>query len=240
MISKGCFITGTDTDVGKTRISAGLLHWLAERGLRSAGLKPVAAGASLIDGAWINDDVQALRLAGSLPLTAAEVGPLQLRTACAPHIAAQIEGRCIDRVLLLRAARDLATRADVLVVEGVGGFCVPLGDDWDSADLARDLALPVLLVVGLRLGCLNHALLTAEAVRARGLPLIGWIANMPVSAAMPHAPQNLASLEHELMRRHAAPCLGVVPWLPQPSPAAVAAHFDAAALQAALALAPQS
>ena len=226
----GCFVTGTDTEVGKTRVSAALLHWLAQSGRRSAGLKPVAAGISVIDGRRVNEDVRALRDASSLALTDTEVGPLQFGTACAPHIAAALEGRTIERTTLLHAARALGARSDALVIEGVGGFCVPLGADWDTADLAVDLGLPVVLVVGLRLGCINHALLTAEAVRARGLRLAGWVGNRVVRD-MPWADENVAALRDRLWRQHHAPCLGVVPWLAEPGPAAVAAHLDPAALR---------
>jgi len=221
------FITGTDTEVGKTRVSAALLHWCAQQGWRSAGFKPVAAG---LDAAGVNEDVQMLRQASSLPMGDAEVGPLQFRAACAPHIAAALEARSIDMQALLHQARALATRADVLVAEGVGGFCVPLGPELDTADLAQALGFPVLLVVGMRLGCISHALLTAEAIRARGLPLAGWVANT-VDPHMAHLPANIDSLRHALQSRHQAPCLGVVPHLLDAHPAAVAAHLDAAALQ---------
>lgn len=226
---RGCFVTGTDTEVGKTRISAGLLHWCAQQGWPSAGFKPVAAGTTLIDGQNVNEDVRALREASSIDLSDAEVGPFQFEAACAPHIAAALQGRTIERAAITRAAHALARRADVLVVEGVGGFCVPLGDDWDSADLACDLRLPVILVVGLRLGCINHALLTAQAVRARGLRLAGWICNA-VDAHMPWIDENIACLRERLWRQHQAPCLGLVPRLDRPTPAFVAAHLDAAAL----------
>jgi dethiobiotin synthetase len=226
---RSCFVTGTDTALGKTEVSAALLHWCASQGLRSAGFKPVAAGTELLDGQWVNEDVRALRQAGSVRLSDTEVGPLQFAAACAPEIAAAMEGRCIEPATLVSAARHLAGRADALVVEGVGGFCVPLSPGWDTADLALELSLPVILVVGLRLGCLSHALLTAEAICTRGLLLAGWVANT-VDPAMAQRESNLASLRHELMRRHRAPCLGVVPWLDAPTPAAVAAHLDAAAL----------
>ena len=232
----GCFITGTDTEVGKTRISAGLLHWLGTQGLRSAGYKPVAAGTETIDGEPVNEDVRALRDASSVALRDAEVSPFCFDTPCAPHIAAELEGRAIDRAALLQGAHALAARVDRLVVEGVGGFCVPLGPDFDTADLAQDLALPVVLVVGLRLGCISHALLSAEAVRARGLRLAGWVANT-VDAAMLQRDENLATLRHELGRRHQAPCLGVVPRLASPAPAAVAAQLDGPALRALFGLA---
>lgn len=232
---RGCFVTGTDTGVGKTQASAALLHALAAQGWRVAGLKPVAAGAEACEDGIVNDDVQALRRASNVAVTDAEVGPCQLRTACAPHLAARIEGVAIPRAALLAAARTLAQRAELLVVEGVGGFRVPLGDDWDSADLAADLGLPVVLVVGLRLGCLSHALLTAEAVRARGLRLAGWIAN-PIDPDMPLAANNLASLTERLLAGFGAPLLGVLPWLPEPAPDRMSEHLHPGILARALAL----
>ncbi|UUZ62727.1 dethiobiotin synthase [Polaromonas sp. P1-6] len=122
---RGCFITDTDTEVGKTRVSAALLYWCAQQGWRSAGFKPVAAGTSVIDGQRVDEDVRALRDASSLALTDAEVGPLQFEAACAPHIAATLEGQAIDRAAILRSAHVLAARADALVVEGVGGLRPP-------------------------------------------------------------------------------------------------------------------
>lgn len=229
---RGCFVTGTDTDVGKTVVSAALLRWFAQQGLRSAGFKPVAAGTSARDGLVINDDVRALRRASSVVLRYAEVGPCQLTDACAPHLAAAHEGRHIDRHALLRAAQALAGRADMLVVEGAGGFCVPLGPDWDSADLAWDFGLPVVLVVGLRLGCLNHALLSAQAIVARGLRLAGWVGSS-VDADMRWRDENVATLQHELARRHALPCLGVLPPLKNTDAAAAATHLDGPALRRA-------
>jgi dethiobiotin synthetase len=226
MNAKGFFVTGTDTEVGKTRVSAALLRALGADGSRTAGCKPVSAGITRIDGSFVNEDVRALRDASSLPLSDAQVGPCQLADACAPHIAAELEGRFIERSALLRAVHDLGQRADWLVVEGVGGFRVPLGRSWDSADLACDLGLPVILVVGLRLGCINHALLTAQAIDHAGLRLAGWIANR-IDAAMPHARANAEALRARL----SAPCLGVVPWLAQLRPSALAACLDARALR---------
>jgi dethiobiotin synthetase len=244
----GYFITGTDTEIGKTAVTAGLTWLAASQGLRAAAIKPLAAGQEFVDGRWLNEDVQRLREASNMNLSDAEVGPLQLRTPCAPHIAARLEGVAIEREPLLAAVRGVAARAEIAFVEGVGGFRVPLilpppgrpkeaeppsgggarlrdpgGEQdrgWDTADLAVDLALPVILVVGLRLGCINHALLTAEAVRARGLVLAGWVANT-VDPDMPHVADNLAALAQGL----AAPCRGHVPRLPNPTPAAVAAHL---------------
>ena len=218
---KGFFITGTDTEIGKTAVTAGLAHAFAQAGRRVAALKPISAGQDFIDGHWLNDDVERLRAAGNLGLTSAEVGALQLRTACAPHIAARIENEAIAREPVLHALRAVAFRADIALVEGVGGFRVPLNDTWDTADLAVDLGLPVVLVVGLRLGCINHALLTAEAVRARGLTLAAWVANT-VDERLPHVADNLHALQAGLQ----APCLGHVPRLAHADHATMARHLS--------------
>lgn len=217
---KGFFITGTDTEIGKTAVTAGLAHAFAQAGRRVAALKPISAGLDFVDGHWLNDDVERLRAAGNMGLTSAEVGALQLRTACAPHIAARVENEAIAREPLLHALRWVGGRADVVLVEGVGGFRVPLNDEWDTADLATDLGLPVVLVVGLRLGCINHALLTAEAVRARGLTLAAWVANT-VDAHQPHVTDNLQALQAGLQ----APCLGHVPRLAHADHTTVARHL---------------
>lgn len=223
---RGIFVTGTDTEVGKTRVSAGLLHAVGQLGLNTAGLKPVAAGLTETATGRCNEDVALLRSSSSIALELDEVGPCQLEAACAPHIAAAAEGRQIHFDDLLDAARHLAQRADWLVVEGVGGFRVPFDDVHDSADLAVALGLPVVMVVGLRLGCLNHALLTAEAIRARGLALCGWVGNT-VDPDMAFREQNIETLRQWL---RPAPCLGIVPWLDRPEPATVAASLDLDAL----------
>lgn len=230
---KGLFVTGTDTEIGKTHVAAGVIHLLGSDGGLSAGLKPVAAGLTTIAGVRCNEDVYALRKAGSLALTDAEVGPCQFETACAPHIAAALEHRAIPRAALLSHAKAISERCDWLVVEGVGGWRVPLGDDWDAADLAVDLGLPVLLTIGLRLGCLSHAFLTVESVRARGLQLLGWVGNR-IDPAMLHPEENIATLRHWLDDRLDVPCLGIVPRLDPPDAPAVAAHLDGPALRRAL------
>ena len=224
----GIFVTGTDTEIGKTSIAAAIVSLLCKGGQRVAGLKPVAAGMSLIDGEHINDDVHALRAASTLGLSADEIAPYQFETACAPHVAAALEARCIERTRVLDVIHTAAKRSDRLVVEGVGGFRVPLdpAGGWDSADLACDLGLPVLLVVGLRLGCINHALLTAEAISNRGLRLCGWVANT-VDPAMTHVPATLDALALGL---GSAPCLGLVPRLPQATPEAIAPYLNVPAL----------
>lgn len=202
------FITGTDTGVGKTLVSCALLHAFAAQGKRVAGFKPVAAG---VDADGCSDDAQALRAASTVQLAYAQVNPYCLRTAIAPHIAAHNEGVYIEFPRILAAYSELHELADVVIVEGAGGFLVPLNDRQNSADLAQELNLPVILVVGMRLGCLNHALLTAEAIAARGLTLAGWVANV-LDAQMPALRENIETLR----MRCTAPLLGTVPYLAQP------------------------
>jgi dethiobiotin synthetase len=225
------FVTGTDTEIGKTTTTAALTHWAAEQGLRAAGLKPVAAGQELVDGRWVNEDVLALHAAQRAGLTLEQVGPIQLKTPCAPHLAARLEGTTIQRDAVLAAVRAPLPQLDLALVEGVGGWRVPLDEQagWDSADFAQELAAPVILVVGLRLGCINHALLTAEAIATRGLTLAGWVGNT-VDAGMLQHVDNLATLKALLP----APFLGAVPRLQHPTPSAVAAHLDAELLKKVL------
>ena len=214
----GYFITGTDTEIGKTTITAGLTHAFQQRGLRVTPIKSLAAGT---EANGLNEDVARLHAAQTLGLTPAQICPLVFAEPCAPHIAAQLEGRTIEAAPLLAAIRATAALGDMALIEGVGGFRVPLAEGFDTADLAAQLQLPVILVVGLRLGCINHALLTAEAIRARGLALAGWVANT-ADPAMPHVADNLSALAQGLN----APCWGHVPRLPDPSSAAVAAHLS--------------
>jgi len=216
-----CFVTGTDTDIGKTLISCALLHAHTQQGVRAAGMKPVAAGASLRNGAWRNDDADALAAASSVALAPELATPYLLRTAAAPHIAAKLEGIEIDPAYILSCHQKIAQLADAVVVEGVGGFRVPFTDDYDSADLAVQFNLPIVLVVGLKLGCINQALLTAEAIAARGLTLAGWVANT-IDPTMQHLSDNVAALAARL----SAPLLGVVPRLPVVSAAQAASYID--------------
>jgi dethiobiotin synthetase len=222
-MAAGFFITGTDTGIGKTLISCALLHVLAQQGLRAAGMKPVAAGAELHDGVWRNDDADALADAAGVALPSELATPYLLRDAAAPHIAAAQQGTVIDLAHILACYDRVAGMADAVVVEGVGGFRVPLSDRFDTADLAQQLGLPIILVVGLRLGCLNHALLTVDAIMARGLTLTGWVAN-GVDPAMPHAEANVEALTARLP----APLIGCVPWLAVPSVAGAAAFLHVA------------
>ncbi len=208
------FLTGTDTDVGKTFIACGLLHAWRELGLRAVGFKPVAAGADLIDGQLCNADAVQLMAAGMPGFPLASINPLCLPEAVAPHIAAAHASVIIDIDHLIAQFESLHSEADRVIVEGAGGFVVPLNDHTDMSELARELALPILLVVGLRLGCLNHALLTAEAIGARGLSFAGWIGNV-LHPDMPCLDENIAYLQQRLQ----APCLGIVPRLASPQDA---------------------
>jgi dethiobiotin synthetase len=214
-----CFVTGTDTEIGKTLISAAILHKLVQAGVRACGMKPVAAGAEMRDGWLHNEDADMLRAAGNVHLPQHITTPFMFREPAAPHIAAKRENRSIDPVAILTAYAEIVAVSDATVVEGVGGFRVPLTDDLDTADLAVQLDLPVILVVGMRLGCISHALLTAETIIKRGLVLAGWVANT-VDENMLFADENIEALA----QRIPAPMLGRVPRLPNPS-AALAADF---------------
>ncbi|TFW24527.1 dethiobiotin synthase [Duganella callida] len=217
-----CFVTGTDTEIGKTLISSAMLHALVQRGVRACGMKPVAAGTELHDdGKWHNDDCDRLAAAGNVHLLQSITTPFLLKEPAAPHIAAELEGITISPVPILAAYVEINAASDAVVVEGVGGFRVPLNDEFDTADLAEQLALPVVLVVGLRLGCISHALLTVEAIQSRGLTLAGWVAN-ETQADMAFADENVLALE----LRIPAPLLGRVPRLEDPSAEAAAGYID--------------
>jgi dethiobiotin synthetase len=216
------FVTGTDTNIGKTLISAALLHAYALQGKRVVGMKPVAAGCEA-DGSY--SDVMALQAASNVRVENALMNPYRYPIAVAPHLAAQQQGDSIELPRILQAYVTLAAQADVVVVEGAGGFILPLNAQQDGGDLAVALALPVVLVVGMRLGCLNHALLTAQAIRMRGLKLAGWVANC-VDEQMTLRDENIATLQ----QRIGAPLLGVVPYQAQPDARYVAASLDMASL----------
>jgi dethiobiotin synthetase len=215
MPSFSCFVTGTDTGVGKTLIARALLKWAGDRGLRTAALKPVAAGAYQLAGQWVNEDGLLLQGMSNSSQSYRQVNPYVLEAAIAPHIAAQQQGRelCVEE--LVKRCRLVLDRDDVdfIVVEGAGGWLVPLNDTETLADLVVALQLPVVLVVGLKLGCLNHALLTCQAVEALGLELVGWIGSC-VDPAMSALAENVDTLT----QRIPAPCLGVVDYLAEPSP----------------------
>ncbi len=204
-MSAAYFIAGTDTEIGKTFVTCALLHAARRQGLTALGMKPIAAGAEQIGSEFLNEDAARLRAASSFDPGLALLNPYCLASPIAPHIAAEEEGVTLAFDPIRAAFDALRPQADLVLVEGVGGFRVPLGPDYDTADLARDLALPVILVVGMRLGCINHALLTVEAITARGLPLAGWVANQ-TDPTMLRFDQNLAALTHRIP----APLLGTV------------------------------
>jgi len=204
----GVFVTGTDTDAGKTIVACALMTLFARLGLSVAGFKPVAAGAERTPAGLRNSDARWLQTFSSAPLEYDEVNPVVLEAAIAPHIAARAAGVGLERGSLVDCYRKLAEKAQVVVTEGAGGWLVPLARDGDMADLAVAIGDPVILVVGMKLGCLNHAFLTAESVRARGCRLAGWVANR-VDPDMPAFRENLDTLAAGL----GCAALGSIPWL---------------------------
>ena len=214
------YVTGTDTGIGKTLASCTLLHALRAHGLRAAGMKPVASGCERIDGEWRNADALALQAAGEPGIAYADINPYALEHPLAPELAARDAGIELTLRPILDAYARLADRADALIVEGVGGWAAPLSSSLMQADLVRALQLPVVLVVGLRLGCLNHALLSARAIAADGAHLAGWIGSH-VDPAMERVEDNLGMLRARLP----APCWGVLPHAPDADPVAMARHL---------------
>ena len=222
---KGIYITGTDTGIGKTVASTALLHALRTRGLRAVGMKPVASGCERIDGGWRNEDALALLAASEPRIEYADLNPYALPLPLAPELAAGDAGVTVELDRIRSAHARLQASAEVVVVEGVGGWAAPLSRTLDQADVARALALPVVLVVGLRLGCLNHAYLTARAIDADGCRLAGWIAN-EIDPGMARADDNFALLSGRLH----APCLGRL--LHSSDSRALAARLDVSAILA--------
>ena len=215
------FITGTDTGVGKTLISCALLHAFAVAGKSVLGMKPVAAGCTASPHGMRCADVESLRAASTVQAPREWVNPYALAAPVAPHLAAQQAGIHLDLALMVNAYRQLQPLAEVIIVEGVGGWIVPFNDSQTSADLAQRLSLPVILVVGMRLGCLNHALLTAQAIHSKGLQLQGWVANR-IDPEMALFDDNVQSLQARL----AAPLLGIVPYLDAPQVQTVTPLLD--------------
>lgn len=207
---RGVFVTGTDTGIGKTRVAAALLHAFTRAHLKSVGMKPVASGARQTSEGLRNDDALALQHAAGLPRPYALVNPYVFAPPIAPHLAAAEAGVCIELSQILAAFHELCAGADAVVVEGVGGWQVPLAENFALPDLARALALPVVLVVGMRLGCLNHALLSARAIQEDGLALAGWVAN-DIDPAFERRAENLATLKRALP----VPLLGEIPYAPE-------------------------
>lgn len=216
------FISGTDTDVGKTLIAAAFLRAATQQGLKAFALKPVAAGCEVHQGALRNADALSLMANSNVELPYAQVNPCALAAAKAPHIAAAEEGRRINLDQIEGIVRGaLMSPADLRLVEGAGGWRIPITPSQQLANIPINLKMPVILVVGMRLGCLNHALLSAEAIASDGLPLAGWVANC-IDAQMPSQQDNINTLRHCLN----APYLGTVPNLPEASPQNAAKYLD--------------
>lgn len=222
------FVTGTDTNVGKTLVSCALLHALRARDLSTAGMKPVASGCRLTAEGARHADAEALLAASSIPLEYAMANPYALMAATAPHLAAQSEGMEISIEIITRAFAQLQTRANAVVVEGVGGWMVPIDASHSMAEVPARLRLPVVLVVGIRLGCLNHALLTAAAVERSGCRLAGWVANHLSNDADGVLKGYVAALGERLP----APLLGEIPYLEgaRVTPAVAERYLNVAAL----------
>lgn len=208
--SHGFFVTGTDTEVGKTLVSGALILKLKEADIRTIGFKPVVAGTYLdAAGQKLNEDLETLRIAAGLNSHEQSHCPYVLDTAAAPHLIARKNGIHLDATIILDEFNALASAFDSVVVEGAGGFLVPLNEQEDLGDVAQAMDLPIILVVGMQLGCINHALLTCEAIQSRQLTIAGWVANT-LSEEMPLLEENIQTLNDRIF----APCLGIIPNLP--------------------------
>jgi len=225
-MNRGVFITGTDTGVGKTWVAVGVITALRRRGHRTGAMKPVASGARRTRDGLRNDDAVSLQKAADVAIAYKRVNPVALAPPIAPNIAAAMAGESINMDTLTLAFQAIADRCDRVVVEGIGGWRVPLTDTHTTADLAKALALPVILVVGMRLGCLNHALLTRDAICHDGLKLLGWVANR-LDPHMPYVQENI----HALEERMGAPLLGVVPHMQRCDRNAVAECLDVGVIE---------
>lgn len=193
------FITGTDTGVGKTHVACKLMRDYVAQGYKVIGMKPVAAGCDLVDGEWVNEDVLKLELASNVKAPRELINPYSFKAAIAPHIAAEKAGVEIKMQVIHQALMRLTDMADIVIVEGAGGFLVPLNDSESMADLAAALNIPIILVVGMKLGCINHSLLTIEAIKARNLILHGWVANH-IDPNMQMLAENEASLAGRIVQ----------------------------------------
>jgi dethiobiotin synthetase len=218
----GYFVTGTDTGVGKTRAAVALCRAFAAGGASVAAMKPVASGCIGTPAGLRNEDALSLQSAATIRARYADVNPYAFVPAIAPHIAAAAAGVRIDLAVLDRAFERLRLQSEVIIVEGAGGWLAPLSEQSSFADLAVRWQLGVVLVVGLRLGCLNHALLSVEAIERRGVTLTGWIANR-IDLGFEYAEQNLQTLTTQI----AAPCLAEFAYDPKPDAAACAANTRA-------------
>lgn len=207
-MAKSYFVIGTDTNVGKTYIASGLVQHFVQAGYTTIGMKPIASGCELNQqGELLNEDVIKLRDASNVQATLDLINPYRFAPAIAPHLAAEQIGVMMQLDTIKQAYLQLTAMAEVVIVEGAGGFFVPINATETLADLASTLDIPIILVVGMRLGCINHALLTVEAINARGLTLAGWVANQ-IDENMSMFDENLMSLKQRIV----APCLSVVRW----------------------------
>ena len=221
MSVRGIYVTGTDTGIGKTFASCALLHALRREGVRAVGMKPVASGCDFIDGRWRNADALALQDASAPRPDYADLNPYALPLPLAPELAAADAGITVALEAIVAAHARLQAQADAVVVEGVGGWAAPLSATLDQAHVARALQLPVVLVVGLRLGCLNHAYLSARAIAQDGCRLAGWIAS-DIDPDMARADDNFALLSHRLP----APCWGRLPHAPEAAAEFLTRYLD--------------
>lgn len=207
----GLFITGTDTEVGKTLVSGALILKLREQGIQTIGFKPVVAGTYQdATGKTLNEDVETLRIASNLGSAELNLCPYVLDQPAAPHLVAARQGLKLEMDVMLQTFHHIQNQADCVVVEGAGGLLIPLNDQKDLSDFAKEIDLPIILVVGMKLGCINHALLTYEAIKTRNLKMAGWIANT-LTSEMPLLQENLETLK----TRITAPFLGLIPTLPK-------------------------
>ncbi len=216
-MSKGVFITGTDTGVGKTRVTLGIMSAIQSTGLSVCGMKPLASGASEINGVLLNEDARSIQRQASKHIDYQHINPYVYQLPIAPHLAAEKAGECIDIDKIIGAYKKIGSLSDYIVVEGVGGWRVPVNNNKTLADLVRALKLPVIIVVGIRLGCINHALLSAEAIKADGLTLFGWVANR-IDKEYMESDETI----RVIAERIAAPKLADIPFLEQQNNHAVA------------------
>lgn len=216
----GYFIAGTDTGIGKTLVAAAIVSSLAGRGVQVAGMKPVASGCRQTTTGLRNDDAEQLNAAASVQLDYRLVNPYAFEPAIAPHLAAAEAGVTIELETILDCFESITRQVDSVVVEGVGGWRVPLGRVITTEHMAKAINLPVILVVGMRLGCINHALLSVEAINSSGMTLAGWVANQ-VEPEMPYLEKNIEALQNRI----AAPLLGSVPYMQQASQGLIEIHL---------------
>jgi dethiobiotin synthetase len=208
---KGFFVTGTDTEVGKTLVSGALIFKLSAQGIKTIGFKPVVAGTYQdANGITLNEDLETLRIASHLGIDELSLCPYVLNQPAAPHLVAAEQGLRLDMNVITQAFRNIQKQADCVVVEGAGGFLIPLNDTEDLGNFATEINLPIIIVVGMKLGCINHALLTFEAIKARNLNIAGWVGNT-LNAEMPFLKENLQTLKAKI----AVPFLGLIPVLPK-------------------------